>query len=85
MLIFARVISFFMTQFRDETSCISRHMYGSFCKRMGSCCCLKLMFWDFSYVVDARGYSFDLVGHPMITNCLCLVPCVPNCSIVFFC
>ena len=39
-VIFAKVISFYMAYFRDETSQIPRCVYGYFCERMGNCCCL---------------------------------------------
>ena len=61
--IFTIVMSFCMVHFRDRTSLIPKYVYGLFCERMGSC--LYLVFWAFRYVVNARGCSFDFLGHPM--------------------
>jgi hypothetical protein len=37
---FALVISFCMAHFRDRIGRIPRYVYGSFCERTGSYCCL---------------------------------------------
>ena len=67
-LVLFRVISFWRFHFRDGISWMPRHVYGSFCMRVGKFLDLYVMFWDWINALKVLGLSLDLLGHPVMVH-----------------
>ena len=65
---FWRVISLCRFHLRDGISWMPRYVYGSFCARVEKFLVLYVTFCDWMYTLNVLGFSFDLLGHPIMAH-----------------